>query len=52
MNSLFSEKKLLIYFEAWWLLVMLMQFWILRQSGLDNFHSLADLLYQLWCLDY
>ncbi|MCO5287070.1 MAG: histidine kinase [Chitinophagaceae bacterium] len=42
MNSLFSEKKLLIYFEAWWLLVMFMQFWILRQSGFDNFHSIAD----------
>ncbi|MCO6498668.1 MAG: histidine kinase [Chitinophagaceae bacterium] len=42
MNSLFSERKFLIYFQLWWLLVMLLHFWILKELDFDYYHAITD----------
>lgn len=38
----FFEKKILLFYGAWWLLVIVMQFLILNHSGYDSYHSAID----------
>lgn len=43
-NSIFSDKRLLIFFAAWWILWMLLQYIILKQLDVDDRHAIADSL--------
>ncbi|MEP7080272.1 MAG: histidine kinase [Ginsengibacter sp.] len=40
--SILSDKKLRYFFTAWWLIWIVLQYYVLRQSGIDQRHSLAD----------
>jgi sensor histidine kinase YesM len=39
-----SDKRLRIFFSAWWLLCIALQFFILQQVNVDNSHALEDSL--------
>ncbi len=41
-NSILSDKRLRIFFAAWWLVWILLQYIILRQISIDQTHALAD----------
>ena len=41
-NSILSDKRLRYFFIAWWLVWMLMQYIILNELDIDNFHAIAD----------
>lgn len=41
-NSILSEKRLRYFFYAWWLLWIILQYIILRQSGIDEIHAITD----------
>lgn len=40
--TVFSDKKFLFYFEAWWLLATILQYIILNQLDIDNFYAITD----------
>ena len=42
MNSILSDKRLRIFFTAWWLVWMLLQYIMLRQLNVDEVHAIAD----------
>ncbi len=44
MKSILSDKRLRIFFAAWWLLCIILQFFILKQIGIENQHAVADSL--------
>ena len=41
-NSILSDKRLRIFFAAWWLVWMLLQYIMLRQLNIDDWHAIAD----------
>lgn len=41
-HSVFSDKKFLFYFEAWWLLAMILQYIILKQIEIENYYAFTD----------
>ena len=41
-NSIFSDKRLLVFFAVWWFLWMLLQYIILSQLNIDDTHAIAD----------
>jgi len=41
-ESVFSEKKFFIYFQVWWVIAAVFQYFIIRQKAFDNFHILTD----------
>ncbi len=41
-NSIFSDKRLLVFFAVWWLLWMVLQYIILSQLNIDDTHAIAD----------
>ena len=41
-NSILSDKRLRIFFVAWWLVWMLLQYIMLRQLNIDELHAIAD----------
>jgi len=43
-NSILSDKRLRFFFAFWWLLWMLLQYVILKQINIDDFHALCDSL--------
>ncbi len=42
MYSILSDKRLRIFFAAWWLIWMLMQYIILKQLNIDDMHAITD----------
>lgn len=40
--SVYSDKKFLVFIQIWWVLVILMQYGVLRQSNVDNYHAAVD----------
>lgn len=42
MKSILSDKRLRIFFAAWWLLCIILEFFILKQIGIENQHAVAD----------
>ena len=44
MNSILSDNRLRFFFAFWWLLWMLLQYVILKQINIDDFHALCDSL--------
>lgn len=43
-NSILSDNRLRFFFACWWLLWMLLQYVILKQVNIDDFHALCDSL--------
>lgn len=41
-NSIFSDKRLRVFFAVWWLLWMLLQYIILSQLNIDDKHAIPD----------
>ncbi len=41
-NSILSDKRLRIFFIAWWLVWILLQYIILKQLKIDNMHAITD----------
>ncbi|MDP4285338.1 MAG: histidine kinase [Bacteroidota bacterium] len=41
-NSILSDKRLRIFFTAWWLVWILLQYIILKQTNVDNIHAISD----------
>ena len=41
-NSILSDKRLRIFFIAWWLVWMLLQYIMLRQLNIDEIHAATD----------
>lgn len=41
-NSIFSDKRLRVFFAVWWLLWMLLQYIILSQLNIDDTHAIPD----------
>ncbi|MEO8821937.1 MAG: histidine kinase [Ginsengibacter sp.] len=44
MKSILSDKHLRIFFAAWWLLCMAIQFYVLKQLGIDDRYASIDSL--------
>ena len=44
MTSILADKRLRIFFAAWWLLCLALQFFILKQINIDNTHAFSDSL--------
>ncbi len=44
MKPILSDKRLRIFFAAWWLLCIALQFFILKQTNIDNTHAISDSL--------
>lgn len=44
MKSILSDNRLKIFFLAWWLLCAALQYFILGQMLIDNFHAITDSL--------
>lgn len=40
--SLYSDKRFLLFIELWWLLVMVMQYIVLKQADVDSYHAAID----------
>ena len=44
MKSILSDKNLRVFFAAWWLLCLVIQFFVLKQLNIDDSHAVPDSL--------
>lgn len=50
MKSILFDKQLRIFFAAWWLLCLVIQFFVLKQLGIDDRHATIDSLVSITLL--
>lgn len=41
-HSILSDKRLRIFFAAWWIVCLVLQYFLLREINVDNRHALID----------